>query len=385
MEIPIFLLSLLLLGFSKEIPPIANQLFPEIVISLGYPVESHYITTSDGYINTYFRIQAKNTQIKSGLPVIYLQHGLLDSSDDWVINNETLAPGLLLANMEYDIWIGNTRGNRYSLGHINWNSFHPNSEYWDFSWQEMSLYDLPAAFQYIFNRTGQMINYIGHSQGTSIMFAALARRDQTIMKYLRKFIALGPVAYVEHQTSAVLNFIAHKKIAEDIYILDGKKFMFLPKEQRKELEILCANVDKACIEAIKYTTDVHPEVDNMKRMDVFVGHMPAGTSVQNMYYWQQLVDNKEFRMYDYGTKGNLLHYNQTTPPLIELSKINVPVHMFAGTYDELADPTDGKNLTASLTGSPNVTLKHYKYGHMIFVWGLETSYLKDVIAVIQDP
>ena len=32
------------------------------------------------------RIQAKNTQIQTGLPVVFANHGLLDSSDSMVIN-----------------------------------------------------------------------------------------------------------------------------------------------------------------------------------------------------------------------------------------------------------------------------------------------------------
>jgi len=39
----------------------------------------------------------------------------------------------------------------------------------------MSEHDLPAAFSYISNYTGiQKMDYVGHSQGTSIMFMALA-------------------------------------------------------------------------------------------------------------------------------------------------------------------------------------------------------------------
>jgi len=111
---------------------------------------------------------------------------LLDSGDDWIINEEHLAPGLLLANSGYDVWIGNTRGNRYSQSHATYGDRPSSSSpYWDFSWQEISQYDLPAAFEYIANVTGkQTIHYVGHSQGTAIMFAALSRRDPTILKYL---------------------------------------------------------------------------------------------------------------------------------------------------------------------------------------------------------
>jgi lysosomal acid lipase/cholesteryl ester hydrolase len=45
----------------------------------GYPVEVHHVTTDDGYILEMHRIP------NPGKPVIFLQHGLLCSSADWVM------------------------------------------------------------------------------------------------------------------------------------------------------------------------------------------------------------------------------------------------------------------------------------------------------------
>lgn len=60
----------------------------------------------------------------------------------------------------------------------------------------MAKYDLPAAFEYIHQKTQKKIHYIGHSQGTMIMFAALADKNPIIKQYLASYIALGPVAYL---------------------------------------------------------------------------------------------------------------------------------------------------------------------------------------------
>lgn len=101
---------------------------------------------------------------------MYLQHGLVDSSDTWVVNDEELAPGFYLANLGYDVWVGNSRGNRYSHPHLS-----PKvKEFWNFTFDDMARHDLPAAFLYINQLTARKIHYIGHSQGTMIMFIALA-------------------------------------------------------------------------------------------------------------------------------------------------------------------------------------------------------------------
>ena len=107
--------------------------FTQYASYLGYPVESHFVTTSDGYILHMHHIGAKNaTDFSSGVPILF-QHGLIDSSDTWIINDEDAAPGLIMANRGYDVWLGNSRGNRYSTNHT---SLNPKNDavFWDFTW-----------------------------------------------------------------------------------------------------------------------------------------------------------------------------------------------------------------------------------------------------------
>jgi gastric triacylglycerol lipase len=61
-----------------------------MVVPLGYPFASYATSTEDGYILKLFRIQAKNTKLRPGLPVVFLQHGMLDSADNWVVNGEKI-------------------------------------------------------------------------------------------------------------------------------------------------------------------------------------------------------------------------------------------------------------------------------------------------------
>ncbi len=49
----------------------------------------------------------------------------------------------MLANIGYDVWLGNNRGNKYSRSHI---SLNPDKDknFWDFSFHEMGKYDLDS-------------------------------------------------------------------------------------------------------------------------------------------------------------------------------------------------------------------------------------------------
>lgn len=130
----------------------------------------------------------------SGKRVVYLQHGLVDSCDTWVVNDEALSVAFVLANRGFDVWLGNTRGNRYSNKQMSPSVL----KFWDFTFHDMAVNDLPAAFRYINRVTGRKIHYIGHSQGTMIMFIALSLEIKEVRDNLMSFNAFAPVAYLKH-------------------------------------------------------------------------------------------------------------------------------------------------------------------------------------------
>jgi len=69
---------------------------------------------------------------------------LLDSSDSALTNSEEKAVGFMLANAGFDVWLGNSRGNKHSKNHTFLNT--SSLEFWSFTFMDMSEHDLPAGF-----------------------------------------------------------------------------------------------------------------------------------------------------------------------------------------------------------------------------------------------
>lgn len=65
----------------------------------------------------------------------------------------------------YDVWFGNSRGSTNSKEHISLDS-NKDVKYWDFSFEELGEYDLPAVVNYIIEETYfDKIAFVSHSMG----------------------------------------------------------------------------------------------------------------------------------------------------------------------------------------------------------------------------
>jgi predicted alpha/beta hydrolase len=70
-----------------------------------------------------------------------------------------------------------------------------------YSWHEMGVYDLPAAFDYILYYTNQTdMYYVGHSMGTTMFYVLMSLKPEYNAK-IRHMIALAPVAFLRNTKS----------------------------------------------------------------------------------------------------------------------------------------------------------------------------------------
>ena len=97
----------------------------EIAKKDGYLLKNDTVQTEDGYLIKIFHLTRQNRTEKR--PAVFLLHGLLDSSDSWMINKEN-SIAYMLDRKGFDVYMGNYRGNKYSLGHISLNT--SQDEFW---------------------------------------------------------------------------------------------------------------------------------------------------------------------------------------------------------------------------------------------------------------
>ncbi|KAL5717638.1 sterol esterase [Ranunculus cassubicifolius] len=345
------------------------------VLAHNYPCQEFEVRTADGYILSMQRIPAGRGGGGGGRnkqPVL-LQHGVLVDGMTWLINSPDQSLAFLLADNGFDVWIANGRGTRFSRKHA---TLDPNSrEYWNWSWDELAAYDLPATFDFVHQQTGQMIDYVGHSMGTLV---ALASLSQGKIANLKSVALLSPVAYLSHMTTGIGLLAAQAFVGEITTWLGIAEFN--PKERTVIgfLHSLCANPQINCYDLMSSFTGRNCCL-NESTVDLFLMNEPQSTSTKNMVHLAQTVRDGVLSKFDYGNPDyNMQHYGQRRPPVYNLTNIpsNLPIFISYGGQDALADVQDVLLLLDSLKlhDGDKLEVQFVKdYAHADFIMGVNAK------------
>lgn len=233
---------------------------------------------------------------------------------------------------------------------------------------------------------------MGHSQGTTILLAALASQPRLRASFSSAAL-MAPVFPLAHMSSLPLGALSRMH-ADQIFDMLGV-FEFSPANNMTSVlfERVCEMYPSACVSAL--TAFVGFNVANVPGLELarHVRNAPSGTSVRNLAHWAQMVrvsrargDGLEAR-YDFGTRcrgafGGARDCNQRTygseqAPLYRLAALaadparpSPPLAIFQGGEDILSDVEDVDSLLRSLPdGLVRLRRMLPSYAHIDFVWG----------------
>uniref|UniRef100_A0A1B6GJH8 Lipase n=1 Tax=Cuerna arida TaxID=1464854 RepID=A0A1B6GJH8_9HEMI len=322
----------------------------DVIREYGYEAEEYSVVTEDGYILALTHIKSNSTK----LPVL-MMHGVLAASEQWVLKGPGQDLAFLLADEGHDVWLGDQRGNHYSRNHVKYNT--SQSEYWDFSFHEAGMYDLPAFINTILNYTGsEQIHYVGHSMGTSVYYVMCSLRPE-YNHLVRTAVHLAPVVYGLRKTlTSSLQLMLQN--AEDIAGVLKKQNIheFLPRNSRNQrmIDNVCSERNKfLCLFMVGQIYGPETYITNTTKLRNYLKSLQSGTSIKTMLHLTQIFRSKNFAQFDYGKKQNYEIYNDKDAPDYPLDKVTSPVALFYSDQDAFVDDSSIERLTRAL---PNVVI-----------------------------
>ncbi|KAF6173561.1 hypothetical protein GIB67_037474 [Kingdonia uniflora] len=360
-----------------QIPPVG--LCASSVIVHGYKCQEFEVKTEDGYVLSMQRIpegRVGGIGGKDKKPVL-LQHGVLVDGMTWLLNSPEQSLAFILADNGFDVWIANGRGTRYSLGHATLQS--TDAKYWNWSWDELALYDLPATIDFVYGQTGQKVDYVGHSMGTLVALASFSQGN--MVDKLRSAALLSPVAYLSHMTTVIGVLAAQAFVGEITTLIGVAEFNPHGPLVANFLKTLCLAPGVDCYNLLTALTGRNCCL-NESIVETLLKNEPQSTATKNMVHLAQTVRDGILSKFDYANPNiNLEHYGQAKPPVYNLSNIpnNLPLFVSYGGQDSLADVRDVETLLDSLKfhDGDKLQVQFVKdYAHADFIMGVTA---KDIV------
>lgn len=341
----------------------------------GYKLEVHEVTTDDGYILSLWHLLPRIKTTK----VAYFQHGLADTAWCFFQLDSKSLPFTLMAE-GYDVWLGNNRGNNFSLKHKTKDPNNINSGFFDFTMDDTVKYDLTSTIKYIKSKTGgKKMTYIAHSQGSTIFFMLYMSNPSFVESSFDHFISLGTVPNIAHATFMPID------ILDTIYgilkvLKPVQQMLNLSNDQRLLVSNFCKTMPFICKGFFETGSCIKPtgKVD-YKKIYNYLYYYPGGTSKLNLLQWSQIHKEKKLVYYNpnYNKDKKATPYNVN---ILKKWKIKALVaRTDSDTFSSYEDVTQFYNLVEDKSYMKLLDLK--KYGHLD-VLAADSAYRDIVLPIV---
>ncbi|CAM6120248.1 unnamed protein product [Calypogeia fissa] len=346
----------------------ATSLCAELVRPYGYKCIEYNATTGDGFILGIQNMPARCTGAPGKNSPVLLQHGLTAGGDNWVNNSPQESLAYILVEACFDVWIANSRAIQWSHGH---EYLTPEEDaYWAWTYDELASYDLKASTELVFSVTRKNMSYVGHSLGTTMLFAGLTEGifNTTIRNYLNAGVMLAPIAYSSNQSAIALRATLEEYSTNETYAAGAMEY-----DNYAETQLICGlPLINPILCFIGFTLSVGPSsYTNESRLGFYTQYFPQPTSTYNFNHLAQGLNEGNFAKYDMGAGNNMEAYGQPTAPNYDLTKFpaDLPMQYWTGDEDAIANPKDSAYSLSLLPSSNRTVFTLPTYGHTDFILG----------------
>ncbi|KAJ0985787.1 hypothetical protein J5N97_004143 [Dioscorea zingiberensis] len=374
----------------------------DVITELGYPYEAIRVVTSDGYVLLLERIPRRDSQ-----KVVYLQHGILDSSMGWVSNGVVGSPAFAAFDQGYDVFLGNLRG-LVSREHVDKNI--SSRKYWKYSINEHGTQDVPAMIEKIHQiKTAELskiceaeseemqeqpyrLCVVSHSLGGAVMLMyVITRRLENKPHRLSRLILLSPAGF--HEDSNFVFTLVEKfflllgpviaPIIPGLYIPTRFFRMLLNKLVRDfhNYPALGGLVQTLMSYVVGGDSSNWVGVLGLPHYNMY--DMP-GVSLHVALHLAQMKRARKFIMYDFGSAtANMEAYGSREP--LDLGQhynlIDIPVDLVAGRKDKVIRPSMvRKHYRLMRRAGVEVSYNEFQYAHLDFTFSHREELLSYVMS-----
>ncbi|XP_071452783.1 lipase 3-like [Hetaerina americana] len=299
-------------------------------------------------------------------PVILI-HGLLLTSYAWLVMGPQRSLGYLLAEAGFDVWMMNLRGASVSKMHTTIPEC--TDEFWDFSWHEMGMYDLPAVIDYILATTKtEKVDVIGFSLGTNLMVVMASTRPE----YNGKVNVLHLIApsIIFTKLMPKLEMVAQVITSDFVrtLVFGNIKEIGVSTMSRLTSTVLCKLpiVYQLCAAFASEVYGLQPEKHSEELLTKYLEHHPDRTSTKTLIHLAQVALSGYLHQFDMG-EDNWRVYGQERPPAYNLSAITAKVRIYYSEFDESVDTEGVLKFADSLPSVIGIDVrKHFRHQDYIF-------------------
>ncbi|KAG6525452.1 hypothetical protein ZIOFF_015408 [Zingiber officinale] len=365
-----------------------------------YPYEVIRVVTSDGYVLLLERIPRRDSA-----KVVYLQHGILDSSMGWVSNGVVGSP----AFAAFDQGL-------VSREHVDKNI--SSRKYWKYTINEHATKDMPAMINKIHEIKTAELNELSkpdsdeevcdqpyklcatsHSLGGAVMLMyVITSRINLVPHRLSRLILLSPAGFHDDST-IVFTILARvmlllgpliSTVVPGLYIPTRFFRMLINKLARdfQNYPALGGLVQTLMSYVVGGDSSNWIGVLGLPHYNMY--DMP-GVSLYVALHLAQIMRSKKFIMFDYGSAAaNIEAYGSPEP--LDLGQrynlIDIPVDLVAGRKDKVIKPAMVKRHYALMRkANVEVSYKEFEYAHLDFTFSHREELLAYVMSrlLLVDP